>query len=309
MKIVIAGGTGFLGEKLVEHWLQQKHDVVVLARKGQSQARLVHWDGRNDGEWMSEIDGADVVVNLAGRSVSCRYTPENLKEMMDSRILSTEAIGRAIAKAQKPPQVWLQMSTATIYAHTYANANDEFTGVIGGQEPDVPAYWKYSIAIAQNWENALNNAATPKTRKVALRTAMVMGRAKHSAFGILRKLASLGLGGAIGDGKQYMSWMHEDDFASAMDFLIEHQELSGAVNICSPEPIPQREFMHHLRQALGMPIGLPAAKWMVKIGAVFMRTDTELLFKSRKVVPKRLLDAGFRLRFAKWADASKDLVQ
>lgn len=309
MKIVIAGGTGFLGEKLVEHWLQKKYEVVVLARKGQSRARRVHWDGKSEGPWMQEIDGADVIVNLAGRTVNCRYTPENLKEMMDSRVFSTEVMGRAIAKAQKPPAVWLQMSTATIYAHTYATAHDEQTGVIGGLESDVPAYWKSSIDIALNWEKALDEAITPKTRKVALRTAMVMGRAPQSAFGILRKMTSLGLGGTIGDGRQYMSWIHEDDFARAMDFLIERTDIRGPVNICTPEPIPQKDFMLNLRQALKMPIGLPAAKWMVTLGAVVMRTDTELLFKSRKVVPKKLVEAGFKLQFPKWREASQDLVR
>lgn len=310
MKIVIAGGTGFLGEALVEHWMKSRvHDVVVLSRGGKSKARLVKWDGQGDGEWMQEIDGADVVVNLAGRSVNCRYTPENLKEMMDSRVLSTQAIGRAIAKAKNPPGVWLQMSTATIYAHTYGAANDEVSGVIGGAEPDAPAYWKISIDIATAWEKALAEAPTPGTRKVALRTAMVMGKNNESAFGILKKMSKLGVGGNIGGGKMYMSWIHEEDFCRAMDFLIERQDISGAVNVCSPNPLPQSEFMRTLRKKVGMPIGLPAAKWMVTVGAVFMRTDTELLFKSRRVVPKRLVDAGFKLRFPEWNEACGELVR
>lgn len=310
MKIVIAGGTGFLGEALVEHWMKSRvHDVVVLSRGGKSKARLVKWDGQGDGEWMQEIDGADVVVNLAGRSVNCRYNSENLKEMMDSRVLSTQAIGRAIAKAKNPPGVWLQMSTATIYAHTYGAANDEVSGVIGGAEPDAPAYWKISIDIATAWEKALAEAPTPGTRKVALRTAMVMGKNNESAFGILKKMSKLGVGGNIGGGKMYMSWIHEEDFCRAMDFLIERQDISGAVNVCSPNPLPQSEFMRTLGKKVGMPIGLPAAKWMVTVGAVFMRTDTELLFKSRRVVPKRLVDAGFKLRFPEWNEACGELVR
>lgn len=309
MKIVIPGGTGFLGAKLADHWMKQGHEVVVLSRGGKSPARVVRWDAKNDGEWMKEIDGADVVVNLAGRSVNCRYTEENLKEMMDSRVNSTRAVGRAIARAAKPPPVWLQMSTATIYQHTYGAPNDEQHGVIGGHEPDVPAYWKISIDIAEAWEKELDAAPTPLTRKVALRTSMVMGREPKSVMGVLSRMSCLGLGGAIGDGRQFMSWIHEDDFARALDFLIEHKEMSGIVNICSNEPVPQREFMRTLRRELGAPIGLPAAKWMVTIGAVFMRTDTELVFKSRRVIPKRLLDAGFKLQFPKWEDACHNLVQ
>jgi uncharacterized protein (TIGR01777 family) len=309
MKIVIPGGTGFLGAKLADHWMKAGHEIVVLTRGGSSAARTVFWDGVNDGEWMKEIDGADVVVNLAGRSVNCRYSDENLRAMMDSRVNSTRAVGRAVARAMNPPRVWLQMSTATIYAHTYGTANDEEHGTIGGHEPDAPAYWKTSIDIAEAWEKELELAPVPETRKVALRTSMVMGREPKSVMGVLSKMSCLGLGGAIGDGRQFMSWIHEDDFARALDFLIEHRELSGPVNVCSSEPVPQREFMRTLRRELHAPIGLPAAKWMVKLGAVFMRTDTELVFKSRRVIPKRLIDAGFRLQFPNWEDACRDLVR
>ncbi len=261
MKIVIAGGTGFLGAKLVEHWRELRHDVVVLTRGASAHGRALRWDGRTDGTWMRELDGADVVVNLAGRSVNCRYTPENLKEMMDSRVHSTEAIGRAIARAEKPPAVWLQMSTATLYAHTFG----------------------------------------------PLRTAMVMGRATDSVFGVLGRMTRWGLGGPIAGGSMYMSWIHEEDFERSLDFLIERSNLSGEINICAPNPLPQKDFMRIFRRQIGMPIGLPAAAWMVKIGAVFMRTDAELLLKSRRVVPKRLLESGFQFRFASWEDACADL--
>ncbi len=308
MKIVIAGGTGFLGEKLVDHWIAAGHAVVVLSRGGTSRARVVKWDARSDGEWMRELDGADVVVNLAGRSVDCRYTPENMKEMMDSRVQSTGAVGRAIARAERPPRVWLQMSTATIYAHTFGAPNDERTGVIGGRETDAPAYWKFSIDIAENWEKEQARAQTPRTRKVALRTAMVMGRNPDSVMGVLSRMTKLGLGGKIAGGGQYMSWIHEDDFARAMDFLIAREDIDGAVNICAPVPLTQGEFMRALRKELHMPIGLPATAWMVKLGAVFMRTDSELVIKSRRVIPRRLEEAGFQWRFDRWEDACHDLT-
>jgi uncharacterized protein len=308
MKIIIAGGTGHLGEKLVEHWQQKGHDVVVITRGGKSRARTVQWDGVNDGDWVKELEGAHVVVNLAGRSVNCRYTRENLELMMNSRVNSTRAIGRAIAQAKSPPGVWLQMSTATIYAHTFQKANDEHTGIIGGNEPHVPGYWKYSIDIAFEWERAQQEALTPKTRKVALRTSMVMGKNPQSVFGVLASMTRWGLGGTIAGGHQWVSWIHEDDFVRALDFLIENSNMSGAVNVCAPHPMSQKDFMSILRKTLGIWMGLPATAWMVKVGAVFMRTDAELLLKSRKVIPSRLLESGFEFNFPKWQQACESLV-
>lgn len=307
MKIVIAGGTGHLGQYLVDRWLKQNHDVVVLSRGGESRARLVKWDGRSQGAWSSEIDGADVVVNLAGRSVNCRYTAKNLKQMMDSRVDSTQAIGQAIRAAQKPPALWLQMSTATIYAHSFDFDNDESTGIIGGAEKEVPAYWKLSVDIAEAWEKAQSEAQVPSTRRVALRTSMVLGRHPESVLGVLAQMTRIGLGGSIGGGRQYVSWIHEEDFARALEFLIENTRLSGVVNVCSPHPLPQKDLMQTLRRVLGVYIGLPAFAWMAKIGAVFMRTDAELILKSRRVVPSRLLQEGFFFKFPRWSEAAQNL--
>lgn len=308
MKIVIPGGTGQIGALLARAYLARGHEVVVLSRGGNSPARIAAWDGKTEGDWFSEIEGADVVINLAGRTVNCRYTEENLRQMMDSRVDSTRIVGRAIAEAKRPPKAWLQMSTATIYAHRFDAANDETTGLIGGREPDAPAYWKKSIDIAEAWERALAEADTPATRKVALRTAMVMSEDEGGVFSVLRNMALLGLGGAIGGGKQFVSWIHGEDFIRAIDFLLEHPEITGAVNLCAPNPLPQREHMATLREAVGMPIGLPAAKWMAEIGAFVLRTDTELLLKSRRVVPGRLLEAGFKFRFPTWPEAAADLA-
>lgn len=309
MKIVIAGGTGHIGQFLVQYWKKQNHDVVVLSRGGTSETRTVVWDGRTLGPWSQEVDGADVVLNLAGRTVNCRYTPENLKQMMDSRVDSTRVIGEAIAQAHKPPALWLQMSTATIYAHRFDAANDEATGIIGGQELNVPAYWKLSIDIVQAWEATQEKAQVPHTRKVALRTSMVMGQHPESVLGVLTSMTRLGLGGAIAGGEQFVSWIHELDFARALDFIINAKNISGAVNVCAPTPLPHWEFMKTLRRILKMPIGLPATAWMVKIGAVFMRTDAELILKSRRVVPARLLKEGFHFQFSKWEDAARDLLK
>jgi uncharacterized protein (TIGR01777 family) len=310
MKIVIPGGTGQIGAMLARAFRARGDDVVVLSRAaGAGDARVVAWDARTVGPWAAEIDGADVVVNLAGRSVNCRYTRVNMDAMMRSRVDSTRAVGEAIERAARPPRLWLQMSTATIYAHRFDAANDEATGVIGGSEPDAPAYWKFSIDIAQAWERALDEARAPSTRKVALRAAMVMSPDRGGIFDVLLRLVRFGLGGAVAGGKQYVSWIHEADFVRAIDFLIAREDLEGAINLAAPEPLPQRDFMAALRAASGTRIGLPAAKWMAEIGAFFLRTDTELLLKSRRVVPGRLTTAGFTFDFPTWPAAARDLVR
>jgi uncharacterized protein (TIGR01777 family) len=269
----------------------------------------VAWDGRTLGDWARTLDGADVVCNLAGRSVDCRYTTSNLREMMDSRVYSTRVVGQAIAQATRPPRLWLQMSTATIYAHRFDADNDEATGILGGDEPDAPAYWRYSTDIAQAWERELDEAATPHTRRVALRTAMVMSTEPWCVFSVLLRLTRFGLGGALGSGRQYVSWIHEDDFVRSIEFLIDREEIDGAVNLAAPRPLPQREFMAVLRRAWGIGFGWPATRWMLEIGAFFRRTDTELLLKSRRVVPGRLLDAGYGFHYPEWPAAAEDLVE
>lgn len=309
MKVVLPGGSGQVGQILARHFAAQSHDVVILCRGTQVPAgRTVSWDGKTLGAWASEIDGADVVINLAGRTVNCRYTEENLKQMMDSRVDSTRVVGQAIEKAGKPPKLWLQMSTATIYAHRFDAANDEATGILGGNEKGVPGYWGYSVEIAKNWEKTLEEANTPSTRKVALRTSMVMSPDREGIFDVMSQLVRFGLSGSAAGGKQFVSWIHDRDLIRAIDFLITHEDMVGAVNIASPGPLPYNDFMRAMRDAWGMPIGLPAMKWMLEIGAWVMRTDTELVLKSRRVVPGRLLEKGFVFDFPEWSGAVKDLV-
>jgi uncharacterized protein (TIGR01777 family) len=269
----------------------------------------MEWDGRTVGLWANAIDGADVVINLAGRSVNCRYTEENLEAMMRSRVESTRAVGLAIEKAARPPRVWLQMSTATIYAHRFDAPNEEETGRLGGDEPDAPPYWGFSVEIARAWERTQLEANTPRTRRVALRTAMVMSPDRGGIFDILLRLTRLWLGGPIAGGRQYVSWIHDRDFVRAVEFLIAREDIQGAVNLAAPNPLPQRDFMAALREASGTRVGLPATKWMVEVGAVFLRTDTELILKSRRVVPARLLVEGFRFDFPEWQAAARDLVE
>ena len=265
MRIVIPGGSGQVGRVLERALSGRGHEVVVVSRRAPGNRA---WDGRSLGSWAALLDGADAVVNLAGRSVNCRYTRANLRAMMTSRVDSTRVVGEAVARARRPPRVWLQMSTATIYAHTFGAAHDEATGVIGGNEPGVPAYWKTSIEIAQAWEREQAKAATPSTRKVVLRSAMVMSPDRGGVFDVLLGLVRRGLGGPAAGGRQYVSWIHERDFARAVEVLLERDDLQGPFNASSPGSLPQREMMAALRGAAGVRFGLPAARWMLEIGAL-----------------------------------------
>jgi uncharacterized protein len=310
--IVLAGGSGQVGQVLKRDFLERGHNVVILTRgEARKEGRLeyAHWDGGTLGDWQNLIDGASAVINLAGRSVNCRYTAVNRREILESRVNTTRVLGEAIAKAQRPPSVWLQSTTATIYAHRFDAANDEATGIIGGHEPTAPDTWNFSIDVAKTWEATLAQAATPQTRKVALRNAMVMSPDKGGVFDVLLALAKVGLGGAMGDGRQYISWIHDRDFIGSIHFLLERSDISGAVNLASPNPLPNAEFMRDLRQAAGSRFGLNAASWMLEIGALAMQTETELVLKSRRVVPQRLLEAGFVFEQPTWEAAARDLVQ
>jgi uncharacterized protein (TIGR01777 family) len=318
VKVVIAGGTGQVGGVLRRGLRLAGHDVVVLSRHPgvalEPGVRHVGWDGRTLGAWTDEIDGADAVVNLAGRSVSCRYTDTNLRQMMDSRVESARVIGSAIQAATRPPGTWLQMSTATIYADRSDEpgnpANDEATGVIGGQERHTPLYWEYSVRIARCWEQAQAEAVVPATRRVALRTAMVMSPDRGGVFDVLLRLTRLGLGGPVAGGRQYVSWIHDADFVAAVLFLMDN-DLAGPVNLAAPEPVTQAELMVGLRRAWGgwaRGVGLPATATMADVGAWAMRSDPELLLKSRRVVPGRLREAGFAFVHPTWTAAAADLV-
>jgi uncharacterized protein (TIGR01777 family) len=312
MKIVITGGSGQLATLLSRALPELGHEVVVLSRgehHSGADIRWVRWDGRSAGAWTSELDGCDAVINLAGRSVNCRYTPDNLRAMMDSRVESTRVVGEAIEAAGRPPRVWLQMSTATIYAHRFDAPNDEISGIIGGDEEDVPGYWAFSVAIAKAWEAAQQQADTPHTRKVALRTAMVMDPAPGGVFHVLRRMARIGLGGPVAGGGQFVSWIHDQDFVRAVAFLLSRDDLAGPVNLAAPGPLPYRDLMRTLRAATGVPFGLPATRWMAEIGAWVIRSDTELLLKSRRVVPTRLLEAGFAFDHPTWPEAARELAR
>jgi uncharacterized protein (TIGR01777 family) len=306
-RIILAGGSGFLGKVLSHYLTQRAYDVIVFTRRpaqGLNGQKEVYWDGRTLGPWTEHLNGALAVVNLAGRSVNCRYNEENKRAILDSRVLSTRVLGEAISCCAKPPTVWLNSSTATIYKHSLERAMDEH-GEIGATPEAKDAF---SVQVAQEWERIFEAASTPATRKVALRTAMVLGTEAGSVLDVLNSLVLVGLGGRMGDGKQYVSWIHEEDFCHAIEWLISHQEFRGSVNISAPNPVPNRELMATLRSVRGKAFGLPATLWMLEIGAFLLRTETELIIKSRRVVPGRLLKSGFDFRFPRLEEALADLL-
>lgn len=324
LRIVIPGGEGHLGKILARYLAQRGHEITTLTRNPDglsacdtrtqladetSPRKVLAWDGCSLGSWTEALERADVLINLAGRSVDCRYNRRNREQILQSRLQSTAILGEAIRKMRRPPKVWLNASTATIYRHSFDRAMDESTGELGGDELDAPASWRFSIEVAKQWEHALFASSTPDTRKIALRTAMVMSSEPGGIFEVLSRLVQMGFGGAWGSGRQYISWIHEQDFSRGIEHLISHGSLTGAINLAAPVPLPNRNFMSALRRAWGIDVGLPASRWMLEAGAVVLRTETELLLKSRRVIPGILAASDFKFLFPAWPQAATDLVR
>lgn len=309
LRIVIPGGSGQVGTLLARNFQGKGHDVTVLSRNPvPAPWQVVAWDGKTEGPWIKALEASDVCINLTGRSVNCRYGPANRREICDSRIESTRLLSEVIASLSHPPGIWLNASTATIYRHSLNRAMDEATGELGGDEPGAPDTWNFSIRVAKDWEAAFFATPTPATRKVAMRSAITFSGDKGGVFEVLSRLVRSGLGGTIGNGRQMVSWIHGTDFVRAVEFLIAEESLDGIVNIASSNPLPNHEFIQALRHAWGILIGLPAPAWMLEIGCFFMRTESELVLKSRYVVPSKLQDAGFRFQFPNWPASAVDLV-
>jgi len=313
LRIVIPGGSGQVGRLLAHHFHAQGHEVSVLSRGPSVEPwRTVYWDGRTVGLWTEELEGADVCINLTGRSINCRYTAANRTAIYNSRIQTTELLGAVIAGLAAPPKVWMNASSATLYRHSLDQEMDEATGIVGSEEADAPETWKFTMGVASDWEAAFFRSHTPHTRKIALRTSLVFSPTPGTVFSVLLNLVRMTLGGTQGNGRQYVSWMHEVDYARAIQFLIEHDELDGGINMTAPHPLRNREFMRALRMAWGNGNeinGLPAPALLIELGALLMRTESELVLKSRCVVPGRLLDAGFDFEFTDWPEAANDLVR
>jgi uncharacterized protein (TIGR01777 family) len=305
-QVVIAGGSGFLGQLLAIYFHKSGFEVVVLTRSlkpGGVAVRQVAWDGRTLGSWREELEGAAAIINLTGKSVNCRYHARNRREILESRVNSTSVLGEAISRCAQPPPVWLNASTATIYRHTFGAPWDE----AGETEATAEAKDRFSVEVAWAWEKALNEVATAHTRKVAMRMAMVLGLGRNSVFPVLCRLVKFGLGGKMSSGRQIVSWIHELDFCRTVEWLISHADLEGPINIAAPNPLPNREMMRALRKVCHMPFGLPASRWMLEVGAFFLRTETELIIKSRRVIPGRLQESGFEFRFPAIQEAFNEL--
>jgi uncharacterized protein len=300
MKVLIPGGSGHVGQILVPFLSESGHEVRVLSRQGE-----LAWNPYYPNSLVSHLDWADAIINLAGRTVNCRYNAKNLAEMMESRVRSVEAISEALTDCAFPPSVWLQASTATIYSHRFDAPNDEADGLI---DPTVgPSKWQASEKIAVAWEAALFAQRHPGVRKVALRSAMTMSATPRSVFDVMATLARRGVLGTYGSGKQYVSWIHERDFCRSIELLLADSSLEGPINLCSPNPLPNWEFNRILRRAVGAKLGLPAPAWALEIGAAMMKTETELILKSRRVVPARLLQHGFKFYFPDWKEAALEI--
>ena len=289
-KMVIAGGSGFLGNSLIAYFLPKNYEIIVLSRNnketGNDALRYIQWDAKNLDMWITELEGADVLINLTGKSVDCRYTERKKAEIVNSRVLATEVLGKAIQACAVPPKVWMNSSTATIYEHSLDKEMTETNGIIGDD---------FSMNVAKSWEEAFQNCKTPKTVKVALRTSIVLGK-NGGAFAPLKSLTKLGLGGTQGNGNQKVSWIHEHDFCRAVEFLLEEHKI-GTFNVTSPTPIPNKEFMKTLRRVLKAPLGLPQPKWLLKLGARIIKTEAELILKSRFVIPEKLVASGFQFQY------------
>jgi uncharacterized protein (TIGR01777 family) len=325
MRILIPGGTGQVGTLLARHLYKAGHEITVLSRNvrdhPEQRWRMLAWDGGTPGAWADEIHRSDAVINLSGRSVNCRYNAENRRQIIDSRVKPALLLGQLIAASPTPPRIWMNASTSTFYKHSYDTPQDEFTGLLadlpsqrGTNEPaNLPETWSFSIDVAHRWEAALAATPTPNTRKIRLRSSMVMSPDAGGVFSVFSKLARLGLGGTQGNGKQYVSWIHDQDYCRITDLLLEQPEITdetdGVINMTAPEPMPNKEFLRTLRQEWGQTVGIPAPRPLLEIGAIFMRTETELILKSRRVVPGLLLRHNFDFIYPTWPLAARNLVR
>jgi uncharacterized protein (TIGR01777 family) len=300
-KIILAGGNGYLGQVLAEYYRHLSKEVIILSRKSKAlegNIRTLLWDGVNEGEWVGQLDGADLLVNLCGKNVNCRYTESNKAEIISSRVLPTVLLGRVIERMSDPPKLWINVTSATIYRHAEDRPQDEETGEIG---------YGFSIEICRKWEDTFFQTTTPLTRKIALRMGIVFGHC-DGAFPRLLNLVKFGLGGKQGNGQQYMSWIHEQDAAKCTEWLLQHETIASIINCTSPEPVKNDSFMTDLRQIYGIPFGVPAPAWLLEIGAALIGTETELILKSRWVLPKRLLDSGYVFLYPKVQHAVRDIL-
>ncbi len=286
MKIIIAGGTGFLGENLKKYFTEKGNRVYILTRKPRRENEI-YWNAKTVGEWQNILENADVLINLTGKSVDCRYNEKNKQEIYSSRIESTKVLQKAIDSCSQKPKIWMNASSATIYVHSEKHLNTEENGMIGDD---------FSMNICKSWEKEFFTTKNEEVRKVALRTSIVLGN-NGGAFPKLKMITKLGLGGKQGSGNQMVSWIHIDDFCRAVEWVISHQDLTGAINVTAPDPISNEAMMRTLRKQVNAPIALNTPVWQLEIASVLMGTESELLLKSRNVFPGKLLESGFQFSY------------
>lgn len=300
-KIILAGGNGYVGGVFADYYKNSADEIIILSRHPKApneNIRTLVWDGKTEGDWVKQLEGAELLINLCGKNVNCRYTERNKTEIFASRLLPTALLGKVVAKLAEPPKLWINMSSATIYRHAEDRPQDDETGEIG---------YGFSIDVCKQWEEAFFKSNTPRTRKIALRMGIVLGSA-DGAFPRLLNLVKLGMGGKQGNGEQYISWVHERDAVACTEFLLTQNDITGAVNCTAPHPVKNKAFMRVLRKAWGIPFGLPAPAWLLQIGLTIIGSEMELILKSRWVLSKRLIEAGYQFQFNKVEHAVNDIL-
>lgn len=300
-KIVLAGGSGYLGQVFAKHYRDITDEVIILARKKQqdiANVKFVIWDGKTASDWCEHLSNADLLINLCGKNVNCRYTQKNQTAIIESRLTPTLLLNRVIEKMENPPRVWINITSATIYRHAEDKPQNEIDGEIG---------YGFSIDVCRQWEESFFSTELVNTRKIALRMGIVFGRA-DGAFPRLLNLVKLGLGGHQGDGEQYVSWIHEQDAALSTQWILENSDISGIVNCTAPNAVKNTELMRTLRNAYGIPLGFRCPTWMLTFGAWLIGTETELILKSRWVYPKVLEERGFKFQYPTITTATRDLL-
>ena len=292
-KVVLAGGTGFIGEYFEKKFREMGYEVKIISRQKQH----ISWEDKS--EMMEALEGAELLINLAGKSVNCRYNEANKKEIMESRRRTTTLLGEAVKACSHPPEVWINSSTATIYRHAEDRPMTEDDGVIGSG---------FSVDVATTWEKTFFDFDLPNTRQIALRIAIVLGK-DGGVIIPYKNLVRFGLGGVQGKGNQMFSWIHIEDLFKIILFLKKREELSGVFNCSSPFPVTNRELMKTLRETMNIPFGLPSPKWMLEIGSIFIRTETELVLKSRWVLPERLEMEGYEFAYPTLDKTLEDILK
>ena len=298
LKVIITGGSGFLGEIIAQHFINKKYQVTIISRSKPSFSLPIEWakwDGETLGEWVKTMDGSDILINLAGKSVNCRYTPKAKEELMYSRVNSTKVIGEAFNIISSPPKIWFNASSATIFAN---NGKRSGENEIQGEG--------FSSDICRAWEKALYSVETPLTRKIALRLGLVMDE-KGDLISYFKNIIKTGFGGPMGSGEQHISWLHYKDLLAAIDFMID-SSIDEPINLVSPTPTKNKDFMKAFRSQMKFPIGIPNASWMVKLGAAVVGTEAELVLYDRQVIPEKLVSEGFQFKFDEIKKALKDLI-